>query len=150
MKNEILQIDLIYDIICPWCFVGHTRLLNAVKNTNTRVSINLIPFQIRPSIPEIGIDIETYWKDKGVTNVLKAYENVAEAAAAENLEIHPDKFSRIPNTLKIHQLILKAEEKGNGLRVLHTLQKAYFSQGSDLTLLPVLITLLSSYLTAKG
>ncbi|NJB83786.1 DsbA family oxidoreductase [Wenyingzhuangia aestuarii] len=149
MKTEALQIDLIYDIICPWCYVGHQRLVNAIKKTNAQVQIHLIPFQIRPNLPESGISIQEYWEAKGVTNVLEAYEKVIEAGESENLDINPNKFSRIPNTLKIHQVILKAEEKGVGLEVLHVIQTAYFTKGEDLTALNNLIKITKDFLSEE-
>lgn len=149
MKKETLTIDLVYDIICPWCYVGHQRLLNAIQKTNTTVEINLMPFQLKPSIPEEGISIEDYWKEKGIVEVNSAYEKVVEAAESESIVINPSVFSRIPNTLKIHQVVLLAQEKGVGLVVLHAIQTAYFSKGADLTQLTTLVKITKKFLAAK-
>lgn len=149
METEILEIDLVYDIICPWCYVGHQRLLNAIQKTNSKVHINLIPFQLRPHISQKGIAIKEYWEAKGITNITLAYEKVIEAAESENLNLDPSKFSTLPNTLKIHQVLLKAEELNVGLKVLHAIQRAYFSFGADLTSLESMITITRDYLSEK-
>lgn len=149
MKTETLHIDLIYDIICPWCFVGHQRLVNAISKTQANVKVTLIPFQLRPGLLQEGVSIAEYWKAKGIDDIQKAYEGVIDAATSENLDINPQKFSKIPNTLKIHQVILKAEEKGVGVQVLHAIQKGYFSNGEDLTLLENIIKLTLPFLTKK-
>lgn len=149
MEKETLQIDLVYDIICPWCYIGHQRLSNAIKKTNAKVKINLIPFRIRPNIPEQGISITEYWQSKGIVDIDEAYASVKEAAESENLGFYPDKFNSIPNTLKLHQVILKAEEKGLGLAVLHAIQYAYFAKGRDLTKLKTIVDITEDFLTQK-
>lgn len=147
MEKETLQIELVYDIICPWCYVGHHRLLNAIKKTNTKVSIKMLPFQLKPNIPVKGMPIKTYWQDKGVSDAESAYKNVIEAAESEGITINPAKFNKIPNTLKLHQVVLLAEEKGLGIDVLHAIQTAYFRDGVDLTKLKHLIEVTEDFLT---
>lgn len=149
MKTTTLHIDLIYDIICPWCYVGHQRLVNAIKKTNASVAIHLVPYQLRPDLKQEGISIEKYWKDKGMLDIDAAYEKVISAGLSEGLDINPKKISKIPNTLKIHQVILKAEEIGMGLEVLHAIQNGYFSNGDDLTKVDTIVTLTKSYLTKE-
>lgn len=149
MKNDPLQIDLVYDIICPWCYVGHQRLRNAVLKTTTQVQINLVPYRIRPNVPIEGISIEEYWKKKGIVDVGLAYEKVKEAAENEGLGFKPEDFNTIPNTLKIHQVIVKAEENGVGLAALHAIQTAYFAEGSDLTKLKNIISITNGILTPE-
>lgn len=134
MEKEVLQIDLIYDIICPWCYVGHERLHKAIEKSNTTVQINLIPFQIRPQIPSTGQSIKDYYKNKGITDVAKAYTTVKEAAEDVGLLFEPNKFSKIPNTILLHAFILKAEEINKGAELLKAIQTAYFGKGIDLTL----------------
>lgn len=145
MKTEALQIDLVYDIICPWCYIGHQRLMKAIKVSNTKVEVRLIPFQIRPKLPLEGISVKAYWSAKGIEDIDKAYESIIEAADAEALIINPHQFSVIPNTLKIHQLIINAQERGIGLEVLHAIQKAFFEKGADLTKTKVLKDVLEGF-----
>jgi len=149
MEEQALVIDLVYDIICPWCYVGHERLIKAIKKTGTVVKINLIPFQIRPQIPEEGMPIKEYWADKGVKEIDVAYKTVIEAAEAENIVINPSVFSTIPNTLKIHQVLLMAQEKGVGLLALKDIQTSYFAKGTDLTQLQSIVEVTKKYLSKK-
>ncbi|NIJ45684.1 putative DsbA family dithiol-disulfide isomerase [Wenyingzhuangia heitensis] len=149
MNTDALEIDLIYDIICPWCYIGHQRLTNAIQKTKAKVQIRLVPFQIRPNLPEQGISIKEYWKSKGIDDPILAYKKVSEAALAEGLEINPEKFTTIPNTLKIHQVILKAEDIGVGLQVLHAIQTAYFSKGVDISLLENILKITKNYLLTE-
>lgn len=147
MKKETLHIDLVYDIICPWCYIGHQRLRNAIKKTNAKVQINLIPYRIRPNIPNKGLSIQEYWMSKGITDIQAAYKNVKKAAESEGLGLYPEKFSSIPNTLKLHKVILKAEEKELGLDVLHAIQSAYFTDGIALTSLDTIIDITEDFLS---
>ncbi len=149
MEKATLQIDLIYDIICPWCYVGHQRLLNAIKKTKAKVEISLVPYQIRPNISNKGMLIQEYWKEKGIVDLKLAYEKIKEAAEIEGLGFEPHIFSKIPNTLKIHQVILLAQEQGFGMEVLHTIQTAYFARGVDLTVLDNIIDLVVPFLSEK-
>jgi len=149
MEEQALIIDLVYDIICPWCYVGHERLIKAIKMTCTVVKINLIPFQIRPQIPQEGMPIKEYWAGKGITEIGTAYKTVIEAAEAENIVINPSVFSTIPNTLNIHKVLLMAQKKGVGLLALKDIQAAYFAKGTDLTQLQSIVALTKKYLSEK-
>lgn len=149
MNNKALQIDLIYDIICPWCYVGHQRLRNAILKTNTQVHIHLIPYRIRPELPLKGIPIKEYWQSKGITDPETAYKKVMEAAKNDGLKFNPKGFNTIPNTLKLHQVILKAQENGLGLEVLHAIQSAYFGSGRDLTQLKTIMDITEDFLSIK-
>ncbi len=147
MGKEALQIDLVYDIICPWCYIGHHRLQKAIQKTNANVTLKLIPYQLRPNLPLQGIPIKEYWLQKGIDSIDEAYQEVTEAAFNEGLVIAPFKFNTIPNTLKLHQVIHLAEEKGVGIEVLHAIQTAYFREGANLTELSTVLKITETYIT---
>ncbi|MGY5351385.1 DsbA family oxidoreductase [Wenyingzhuangia sp. IMCC45533] len=148
MNKAALQIELVYDIICPWCYIGHHRLLKAIKTTNVEV-IKLLPYQLRPHLPQEGISTKDYWKQKGITDIETAYKDVKEAAESEGIVIAPLKFNRIPNTLKIHQVVMLAEEKGLGVEVLQAIQTAYFKEGLDLTKMTTVLEVTEDFLSGK-
>ncbi|WP_010136588.1 DsbA family oxidoreductase [Ochrovirga pacifica] len=147
MKKKALKIEIVYDIICPWCYIGHHRLQQAIQKANAKVDIQLIPYQLRPDLPEEGISIEEYWKSKGITDVDEIYKAVIDAGKEEGLGMYPKKFKTIPNTLKLHQVIAKAQEKGVGVQVLHQIQKAYFQEGKSITTMGAILDITVGFLS---
>ena len=134
MKNP-LKIEVVYDIVCPWCFIGHERLHKVLEETNADVEVVLLPYQLRPNTSVEGIDAQVYFKDREI-DVNEAYQAVVEAGEELGISINPNLFKRIPNTFLHHQLIQAGGNKGG--EVLRAFQKAYFSLGLDITDVEVL------------
>src|SRR6266566_3161490 len=96
-----VQIEVVSDVVCPWCYIGKHRLERALALTpNTPVQVEYRPYFLNPWIPREGIDRKTYLETKfgSVARYAAIAERVA-AAAAEGLVYAPDKMSRQPNTL---------------------------------------------------
>jgi predicted DsbA family dithiol-disulfide isomerase len=106
-----VDIDVVADVVCPWCYIGKRRLEEAIALTpGVHVSINWRPYFLNPWIPREGIDRQTYLETKfgSVERYAAIAERIASAAALEGLVYNPDKISRQPNTLDCHRLILWA------------------------------------------
>jgi predicted DsbA family dithiol-disulfide isomerase len=137
-----VRIDVVSDVVCPWCYIGKRRLEAALALTpDTAVDINWRPYFLNPWIPREGIDRNTYLETKfgSVERYSVIAERVATAAALEGLVYAPDKMSRQPNTLDCHRLILWSRSATDPARVKQRLMDLYFAEGADLSDPKVLI-----------
>jgi predicted DsbA family dithiol-disulfide isomerase len=131
-----VQIEVVSDVVCPWCYIGKHRLERALALTpNTPVQVEYRPYFLNPWIPREGIDRKTYLETKfgSVARYAAIAERVAAAAAAEGLVYASDKISRQPNTLDCHRLIRWARDGADPARVKQRLMELYFAQGADLS-----------------
>jgi predicted DsbA family dithiol-disulfide isomerase len=137
-----VHVDVISDVVCPWCYIGKRRLEAATKlNPSIKVDINWRPYFLNPWIPREGIDRKTYLETKfgSVERYAGIAQRVAAAAAAEGLTYASDKISRQPNTLDCHRIILWANGVIDPGRVKQRLMDLYFAEGADLTDTDVLV-----------
>ena len=137
-----VHIDVVSDVVCPWCYIGKRRLEEAIALTpDVNVSINWRPYFLNPWIPREGIDRQTYLETKfgSVERYAVIAERIASAAALEGLIYNPDKISRQPNTLDCHRLILWSRSATDPGQVKQRLMDLYFAEGADLSDAKVLI-----------
>jgi len=137
-----LPIEMVSDVVCPWCFIGKRRLEKAIAlKPEIPVEVRFHPYFLNPWVPREGISREEYLTTKfGSPERYRGIaQRVAEAAAAEGLTYAIDKIKRQPNTLDCHRLILWAGESGNAARMKQRLMDIYFTEGGDLTEREVLV-----------
>lgn len=131
-----LRIDVVSDVVCPWCFIGKKRLEKALALTpDIPVEVHYRPYFLNDWIPREGITREQYLTKKfgSVERYNGMAGRVVAAAAAEGLSYDKDKISRQPNTLDCHRLIRWAGERGDAARMKQRLMDLYFTAGADLT-----------------
>ncbi len=131
-----VHVDVVSDVVCPWCFIGKRRLELATALTpDIAVKVNWRPYFLNPWIPREGIDRQTYIETKfgSVERYHVIAERVAAVAAMEGLLYASDKISRQPNTLDCHRLILWSRSVTDPGRMKQRLMELYFSEGADLT-----------------
>jgi predicted DsbA family dithiol-disulfide isomerase len=137
-----LPIDVVSDVVCPWCYIGKRRLEKAIALTpGIPVEVRWHPYFLNPWIPREGISREQYLVTKfgSVERYKDIARRVAAAAADEGLSYALDKIARQPNTLDCHRLILWAGEAGNAARMKQRLMDLYFAEGADLSDRDVLV-----------
>src|SRR5919201_1646049 len=137
-----LPIDVVSDVVCPWCFIGKRRLEKAIAlRPDIAVEVRFRPYFLNAWVPREGISREQYLTTKfGSPERYRAIaQRVAQAAAAEGLTYALDGIKRQPNTLDCHRLIRWANESGNAARMKQRLMELYFSEGGDLTDTDVLV-----------
>src|SRR6266436_4465291 len=137
-----VHVEVVSDVVCPWCYIGKHRLERAVALTpNTPVQVEYRPYFLNPWIPREGIDRQTYLETKfgSAERYAVIAERVAAAAAMEGLVYAPDKMSRQPNTLDCHRLILWSRSATDPARMKQRLMELYFAEGADLSDPKVLI-----------
>lgn len=129
----MLTIDVISDVICPWCFIGKRRLEKALAGRQATVRWH--PFQLNPDMPREGIERKSYRIQK-FGSWERSQELDAQVAAAgqgEGLVFNFDKMARTPNTLDPHRVIWLAGERGVQDAVVEALFLGYFTDGGDLS-----------------
>jgi predicted DsbA family dithiol-disulfide isomerase len=135
-NNQPVRIDVVSDVVCPWCFIGKHRLEKALAlKPDIAVEVHWRPFFLNDWIPREGISREQYLTTKfGSPERYKGIaQRVTAAAAAEGLVYAADKVKRQPNTLDCHRLIRWAEGIGKAAEMKQRLMDLYFTQGADLT-----------------
>ena len=137
-----LPIDVISDVVCPWCYIGKRFLETAIASKpDIPVEVHFRPYFLNPWVPREGISREQYLITKfgSVERYNANNQRVVDAAARAGLVYAREKILRQPNTLDCHRLILWADEDGNGARMKQRLMELYFAEGGDLTQRDVLV-----------
>jgi predicted DsbA family dithiol-disulfide isomerase len=137
-----MRIKVFADTICGWCYIGHVRLLKALKNfKSTQFIIEHAPFQLNPDMPKKGINRQDYLKYKfGSQEAAKPmYDNMVEEAKKENLKFNLEKIQITPNTNFSHILTKLAFSKNIGHEVLSKIFDAYFSKGENIGDVDILV-----------
>ena len=131
--DETLTIDVVSDVVCPWCYLGEKRLEAAISEESEPVAVRWRPYQLDPTIPEGGLDRTEYMERKfGRDGRLKAiHDNLVRLGAEVGLSFAFDKIRRAPNTLDAHRLIRWAASAGAQREVVDRLFRAYFVEGRD-------------------
>jgi predicted DsbA family dithiol-disulfide isomerase len=131
-----LAIDMVSDVVCPWCYIGKHRLEKAIAlRPDVATEVRFRPYFLNPWVPREGMSRDKYLTSKfGSPERYRAIaQRVAGAAASEGLRYAPDKIARQPNTLDCHRLIFWAAEVGNAARMKQRLMELYFAEGADLS-----------------
>lgn len=142
MPKQPVRIDVVSDVVCPWCFIGKRRLEKAIAlHPDIWVEVHWRPYFLNDWIPREGISREQYLTTKfGSPERYKGIaQRVSAAAASEGLTYAMDKISRQPNTLDAHRLIRWAEDIGKAAEMKQKLMDRYFTEGADLTDRAVLV-----------
>jgi predicted DsbA family dithiol-disulfide isomerase len=137
-----LQIDIVSDVVCPWCYIGKRRIENALALApDVPVEVHWRPFFLNPWVAREGISRDEYLTAKFGSP--EAYKGIAgrvvTAASEEGLLYRPDLVKRQPNTLDCHRLIHWAEALGKSAEMKQRLMELYFREGGDLTATDVLV-----------
>ena len=129
-----LTIDIVSDLVCPWCYIGKRHLeaaLSSMGEAAPPVQIRWHPFQLNPDLPPEGISRKRYVENKfgGPQRAAETYARVKQAGAATGLDLQFDRIAQQPSTLAGHALVALAQEEGKGDAVVEALFKAYFVEG---------------------
>ena len=134
-----LPIDVVSDVVCPWCYVGKRYLEKAIAlKPEIPVAVRFRPYLLNPWVPREGMSREDYLVTKfgSVERYNANSARIIDIAAKAGLDYARDKIKRQPNTIDCHRLIAWAEEPA---RMKQRLMQLYFSEGGDLTDREVLV-----------
>jgi predicted DsbA family dithiol-disulfide isomerase len=134
--GQPLTIDVVSDVVCPWCYIGKKHLDDAIaawtERGNPAPVVRWHPFQLNPDMPPQGMDRADYLQAKfGNPQGGPGYQRVIAAAEAAQLVFEPQRIRRQPNTLQAHALIAAGEQAGRP-QIVDALFQAYFVDGADL------------------
>lgn len=128
-----VHFDVTYDLVCPFCFIGVTRLQRAVADVDGNAEVRLWPYQLQPDVPEGGVDQRKYFAQRfGEDRVAGIYERMQGMARAEALHIDYGKMKILPNTLRAHQAVEAVEPGAKRLQLAVALMTAHFSDGRNI------------------
>ncbi|WP_404309802.1 DsbA family oxidoreductase [Neorhodopirellula lusitana] len=131
-----LTVDVISDVICPWCYIGKRRLEKAIAAIDGQHDVNVHwhPFQLNPTMPKEGISRQEYRTRKfgSWERSLELDADVVAVGESEGIHFDFDKSERTPNTVDAHRLIWLAEQHGCQDTIVEALFAAYFTQGKDI------------------
>jgi len=131
-----LEIEIVSDVICPWCYIGKRRLEKALSLIGDGISPTLTwrPFQLNPDMPEGGMARAEYRRRKfgSVERGAQLDARVAAEGRAEGIAFAFDRIERTPNTSAAHRLIELAQREGKGQGVVDALFRAYFEEARDI------------------
>jgi predicted DsbA family dithiol-disulfide isomerase len=140
-----LSVDVISDVICPWCFIGKRRLEKAIAAYDASLKVRWLPFQLNPQMSRGGVTRREYRTKKfGSWERSQALDaQVAAAGEAEGIHFAFERIESTPNTLDAHRIIWLANIEGVQDAVVEALFRAYFTDGRDIsdqhTLLDVVV-----------
>ena len=133
MNSPTLTIDVVSDVVCPWCYIGKRKLEAALAmpqaDSLPNVVIRWHPFQLNPDLPLLGVPRQQYLEDKfgGPQRASEIYEQIRTAGQAVGLTLNLDTITRQPNTLAAHALIAFAQSgDADGSDIKERLLRAYF------------------------
>jgi predicted DsbA family dithiol-disulfide isomerase len=135
--RQTLSIDVVSDVVCPWCFLGQMRLDKAIAAApEVNVSVAWRPFQLDPTIPAEGMDRKAYMLAKfgGEERLREAHARLEELGNAEGIDYDFGAITVSPNTLDAHRVIRWAGAAGSDVQgeVVRRLFKLYFEEGADI------------------
>jgi predicted DsbA family dithiol-disulfide isomerase len=130
-----MHIDIVSDVICPWCYIGKRRLERALaRRPGLAVTRSWRAFQLNPDLPIEGIPIAVYLAAKfgSPHNAGRACAALSAAGKGEGIDFAFDRIGRAPNTMRAHRLIRFAAQEGAGDDVVEVLFHAYFFEGLNI------------------
>jgi predicted DsbA family dithiol-disulfide isomerase len=145
-----LAIDVVSDVVCPWCFIGKRRLEGALAQYAAErpdapaPEVRWRPFQLNPGLPAEGLPRAEYIARKFGPRGGAVYERVAMIGRQVGIAFAFDRITRQPNTLAAHSLIELARSEGRQDAAKEAFLRAYFLDGVDLTARASLVAIATS------
>lgn len=137
-----LQVDVIADLVCPWCYLGKRRLDEALAAVRGPSKITWYPFQINPAMPTPGMSLDEYLEKRfgDIEKLQPAMDELTQLGRAEGINFNFDKMQRVPNSLDAHRLMKLGEAEAVSTSDLaESILRGFFEDGLDIADRDVLI-----------
>ncbi len=136
-----ITIDVVSDVVCPWCFIGKRHLEVALRQFHqespeaSTPEVRWLAYQLNPHLPREGIPRKSYLEEKfgGPERAREIYARVSQAGKGAGIDFNFERMEVQPNTLDAHRLIHTAGTLGRQDAMVESLFQAYFLEGADLT-----------------
>ena len=138
---DTLKIEIVSDVVCPWCVIGFRNLKKAIEELENELSFKISwkPYELHPEIPENGYDKELYMQQKfGSNRGNGVYDEIVSIGKDLEFDFNFSKTKRIPNTFLAHRLLWYAEQKKVQNELSEALFYEYFTNGKDVGSVEVL------------
>ncbi len=132
---DTLKIDIVSDVVCPWCVIGFRNLKKAMEELKSELDFEISwkPYELHPEIPQEGYDKKLYIQQKfGSSDGISRYDEITKIGESLNFNFNFSKTERIPNTFMAHRLLWKSEEYNLQTELSEALFTAYFTDGLDI------------------
>ncbi|KJS08423.1 MAG: DSBA oxidoreductase [Hoeflea sp. BRH_c9] len=142
MPEQPLRIDIVSDVVCPWCIVGYRQLAQALQDTGAAHEIHWHPFELNPDMKAEGQNLGEHIAEKyGSTRAqsLESRARLTDLGATLGFEFNFTDDMRMHNTFNAHQLIQWADGQGLGHALTQALFSAHFTDRRDLSDISVLV-----------
>ena len=136
--GNVLSVDVVSDLVCPWCFIGKRKLERALRELadtqpDLGVAVRWHPFQLNPDLPQEGIARLAYLERKwGATHSGEIYARVTRAGEAVGIPFGFERIRIQPNTVDGHRLVAWAQAQGDANDLVERLFDAFFIEGRSL------------------
>lgn len=130
-----ISVEVISDVICPWCYIGKRRLEKAIATHGEPVMVQWHAFQLNPAMPKEGIGRREYRIAKfgSWERSMELDANIVSVGKRDGIHFDFDRIERTPNTVDAHRLIWLSHKAGIQDAVVEALFKAYFTDGRDIS-----------------
>ena len=152
--EPVLTVDIVSDVVCPWCFIGRRRLDVAIgewgRDGGSALQIRWHPFELNPDLPLAGMPRAQYVERKFGSRSREVYDRVARVGRDVGIAFAFERIERQPNTRPAHALIAAAPAGAVQDAVADALFRAYFLDGRDLSDARTLIEVATGAGLAEG
>lgn len=136
-ERQSITVDVVSDVVCPWCFIGQKRLDKAAAAVpEVAIDIHWRPYQLDPTIPPEGKDRRQYMLAKfgSEERIREIHQRIEPLGAAEGIAFDFDAIKVAPNTLDAHRVIRWAGTAGDGVqnRLVRRLFQLNFEEGANI------------------
>ncbi|WBU89781.1 DsbA family oxidoreductase [Cellulophaga omnivescoria] len=136
--SKKIKIDLVSDVVCPWCVIGYKRLEQAIKELDIadKIEIEWQPFELNPNMPAQGQDVEEHITEKyGSTpeQQKESQERMTDFGAELGFKFDYFKGMRMANTFNAHVLLDYAKTNGKQTELKMRLMNAFFGERKDVS-----------------
>ena len=149
MNRSELKIDIVSDVVCPWCAIGYKKLSEAMTQMNEEVNfiVNWKPYELHPEIPAEGFDKKEYYKIKfgESSGSNDRFNFISDEGKKVGIEFNFNKSKNLPNTFLAHRLLWLCRSKNIQDTLAEALFHAYFTDGRDIGDQDELIEIASEY-----
>ncbi len=142
--SEPIQIDIVSDVVCPWCVIGYRQLEQALNETGIAAKVQWHPFELNPEMPPEGQNLRDHLAEKyGTTpeQSIAARQQLSDLGATLGFVFDFNDDARMVNTFQAHQLIEWADEQGQQSEVKLALFKAHFSDARNVSDIDTLVAI---------
>ncbi len=130
-----LSIEVVHDLVCPWCFLGLRRMLRTLRRRpDILFELTWRPFLLNPDMPRVGMARADYVVRKfgGEERARRLYASIADIGRAEGVLFRFERITRTPSSVDAHRLVRWAGQFGLGSEMVEALFSAHFTDGRDI------------------